>query len=169
MDAYAAPLRARYPDALRCTCLADGEPCAPERLSVRTVNFGQRWRTEGMTEVAYRAELPLAYVEDVLREHVADYVQDSREHPDPDDEYDRALAAAEYPDAERVLATPALRDPLLEFFRYEILGHWFGTGHPEREPGYVLNTVDHTEVRDGLVVFAGTARRSGMPVRYQDV
>jgi hypothetical protein len=132
------------------------------------MNFGQHWRTEGMQDVLYHVEVPFAYVEDVLREHTAGYVQDSREHPDPDDAYDRALAAAGHPDTERVLATPELRDPLLDLFRYEILGHWLGTGHPEREPGYVLNTVERIQVAGGLVAYTGTARRSGMPVRHQD-
>jgi hypothetical protein len=164
-----AAVRARYPDAHRCRNVVEGRPCAPERITIRTMNFGQHWRTEGIEEVAYRVEVPLAYAEDVVREHVADYVQDSREHPDPDDAYDRALAAAGYPDTARVLATPELRDPLLGFFRYEILGFWLGAGEPDRQPDYVLNTVERIDVREGRVAYTGTARRSGIPVRYQDV
>jgi hypothetical protein len=166
---FGAALRARYPDASRCACEVDGRACTPEHIAIRTMNFGQHWRTAGIEEVAYRVELPRAYVDDVLREHVPGYVEDCRDHPDPySDELDHAIREAGYPDVAGVLANAALRDPFIEIFRYDILSGWFGAGPPDREPGCVLNTLDRIEVGDDRVAFAGTARRSGVPVRYQD-
>jgi hypothetical protein len=169
MPLFAADLRARYPDAHRCTCTVDGEPCAPERISLRSMNFGQHWRTEGVEEVACSVEVPRAFLLDFLREQVPEYVDDSRRQPDPDSEVDRALEAAGWPDVDGVLAIPYLRDAMAEFYAHDLLLYWLGDGPPDREPGFVLNTIDRIELDEERITLAGTARRSGVPVRYQDV
>lgn len=161
-------LRARYPGAHRCACVVDGEACLPGRVSVRIMNFGQHWRTPGIVDVPYRIELPRPFVDDLLGEHLPDYIEDSRKFPDPGSEIDRALEAAGWPGAGEVLRRPELARHFIRFFGYDLLVYWLVDGPSDLERDFVLNTIDAIDVGDDVVALSGTARRTGMPVRYQD-
>lgn len=163
---FGSEVRSRYPGARRCACSVDGQACSPGRVSVRVMNFGQRWRTPGIVDVQYRIELPRAFVLDVLGEHLPDYVDDSRNFPDPDSAIDRALQAADWPSAAEVLNMPELAHHFIRFYGYELLGHWVGGAAGEHD--WVLNTIDRIELAEDVVALSGTARRAGTPVRYQD-
>ena len=162
-------LRARYPEAERCACVVDGQACAPERVSVRVMNFGQHWRTAGIVDVPYRIELPWRYVLDLITHDVDDYIEDSRSFPDPDSEIDRALEAAGWPSAGEVMRQPEMARNFIEFFGCDLLTYWLVDGPSDPERDFVLNTIDEIELGDEVVALSGKARRTGMPVRYQDV
>jgi hypothetical protein len=167
---FAHALRSRYPTAHACTCVVDGRVRPPETVSIRCVNFGQHWRTAGIEDVEYRVEVPQRLLLDLLREQLHEYVEDCQKHPDPEFDMDQLLREADWPTAEQVMATPHLADFFARWFAHDLLLHWLGDGPPEQEPGFVLNTVESIAFAEGSVLtIQGKARRSGIPVRYQDV
>lgn len=156
---FSAALRARYPDAPRGACVVGGRACAPERVAVRTMNFGQAWRSPGSADVEYRVEVPRAFFLDLLRAELPAYLDDSRRFPDPASAIDRMLAAAGWPTAAEVLARPELANAFAGFFAHELLLRWFGDGEPARRPGFVLNTIERVEaVGERVIAISGTAR-----------
>lgn len=160
-------LRARH-DALEASYLVGGQAVRPEQLSVRSMNFGQHWRTPGVVEVTYELTLPRSYVIEHLDAELPEYVADSLEHPDATNALENALRAAGWPPARTILEDEALTRLTLAFFAHDMLLRWLGDGPPTLEPSFVLNTVSAERRRGGVPVFEGVARRSG-PVRYQDV
>lgn len=163
-----SPLRARYPGAHRCACVLDGQACPPGRVSVRVMNFSQHWRTPGIVDVPYHIELPQPFVVDLLGQHLPDYIEDCKNFPDPESGIERALEAAGWPSASEVLTMPDLARYFVRLFGYDLLAWWLVDGPTDDERDFVLNTIDSIEVRDDVVALGGTARRTGMPVRYQD-
>ena len=158
-EEFSAALRARYPDASRCACVVSGRSCAPDRLTVRTMNFGQPWREPGADDVAYRVEVPRAFFLDLLRAELPAYLDDSRRFPDPGSAIDRMLAAAGWPTADEVLARPELANAFAGFFAHELLLRWFGDGPPARVPAFVLNTIERVEaVGERVIAIHGRAR-----------
>lgn len=167
---FARELRALYPTAHACTCIVDGRECPPATVSLRSMNFGQQWRTAGIADVEYRVEVPQRLLLDLLREQLHELVEDCQQHPDPDFDLDQILREADWPTAEQVMATPHLADFFARWFAHDLLLHWLGDGPPEQEPGFVLNTVDSVAFAEPpILTIRGRARRSGIPVRYQDV
>ena len=167
---FGSKLRAKYADAASCACIIDGEERALGRVSKRTMNFGQRWRTEGVVDVDYRIELPRAFLLDFLTRELPGYIADCQAHPDPECTLDRTLRAANWPDAGEVMTRPELIHFLVEYLAHDLLLHWLGDAEPEGDDGFVLNTVDSVDVTgDRVIALRGKARRTGMPVRYQDV
>jgi hypothetical protein len=132
------------------------------------MNFGQGWRTPGVVEVSYELTLPISFLIEYLDAQLPEYVADSLEHPDPSDLFENALRAAGWPSAKALLEDPDLARLALDLFGHDLLLQWFGDGPPE-EPGFVLNTVMAPLRREGVPVFQGSARRSGVAVRFQDV
>ena len=165
---FGAALRARYPDAANCACVIDGQNRPPERVSKRTMNFGQHWRTAGVVDVGYRIELPRAFLFDLLSRDLPELIADCKAHPDPECTLDGTLRAANWPDAGEVMRRPELTQFFAEYLAGALLLHWFGDG--EREGGFVLNTVDRVHVTgERAITLEGKARASGAPVRHQDV
>ena len=156
---FSAALRARYPDASRCACVVGGQAYTPDRLTVRTMNFGQAWRAPGAADVGYRVEVPRAFFLDLLRAELPDYLDDSRRFPDADSAIDRMLAAAGWPAEGEVLARPELANAFAGFFAHELLLRWFGDGLPAHRPGFVLNTIERVEtVGEHVIAIEGHAR-----------
>ncbi len=58
--------RRRQHPGPEATYVADGRPCAAEQLSLRTMNFGQPWRSAAVEEVAYAAVLPGSFLLEYL-------------------------------------------------------------------------------------------------------
>ena len=140
--------------------LVDNQPVPLESLSVRSMNFGQAWRTPGVREISYSLQIPMAFFLELLArpEQLPDLIDDTRRFPDPDDPLDRALIDAGYPDAAEAMAHPTLARELARFFAHEALLRWLGDGPPQAEPGFVLNTVDRVEVRAEGILLEGTGR-----------
>lgn len=155
---------------------ADSAPVDAARLSVRSMNFGQAWRTPGVEEVRWTAALPPSFVADLLGARLREHVKDSLAYPDPDDPLEAALALRNWPTAAEVLALgaaglmpPELAELLLQKFAWDLAAEWFGTGPPEREPGFVINTVSAALGPGAQARLEGTARRSRIAVAFQDV
>lgn len=161
-------VRARYPEVTGASCAAEGARVVPERLSVRSMNFGQHWRTPGVVDVDYRVELPRRFLRDVLARELPGYVDDCLKFPD-DDPFEVALRARGLPGAEGVAADEALCREALWYFARDLLVEWLGDGWPDEEPGWVLNTVDRVGVLEGVCWVEGRCRRSQAGVKYQDV
>lgn len=152
----------------RCKVVCEGKECPWEALSVRTMNFGQHWRTPGVVEVQYALELPFDYFADFARSELPEYIADAREHPStlPLDE---ALRARGWPDVEEVLRDQNTATLALEYFASDLLLHWLGDGLPAQPGGYILNSVDRVSLDGGRVRVEGTGRRDAGPAAYQDV
>ena len=166
---FARDRRDLYPEASSCRAMAEGRAVAAEAMRLRTMNFGQFWRTHGIVDVEYRIEIPSRFFVDVLREELPGYVADAREFPDPGSELDRSLRACGWPSPDEVMEHPALARQLALYFAHDILLRWLGDGCPDAEAGYVLNTADEVRFDGETLVIEGKARRAGIPVVYQDV
>jgi predicted component of type VI protein secretion system len=148
--------------------LVDGQPSAAARLRVRTMNFGQPWRTPGLEEVDVRVTLGARFVADWIDALLPEVRADALAHPDPDDDLARALALRGWPSAAVALGEPELARGLVASFAHDLLLSWLGDGAPDEEPSFVLNGARVEEVADGRPVLAGRARRNDRPVRVQD-
>ncbi len=159
---FGAALRLRCPDSSRCSYIVNNGPRSPENISVRAMNFGQHWRTENVVDVGYQIELPMSFVRDGLAGLIADYVEDAKEHPDPDSELDRALEVAGWPSVPSILETAALLVRFTELYGYDLILRWFGDGEPQHQPGVVLNTIDTIDLvtHPEVVTFEGRARET---------
>jgi hypothetical protein len=161
-------LRNRFSGTAICRCEAEGVVLEPKSFRVRTMNFGQRWRTPEIVDVRYTIEVPLDYVCEFLATPLRDYREDAELHPDVDDDLECALRAGNWPSAEGALSQPTLFPLLLDFWAHDILLQWLGDPGPPTEPGFIVNTAttfDH--VPHGIRI-GGKCRRSGLPVLYQD-
>lgn len=168
-------VRARFPEAAACRLQItpdDGQPLLVpiEAISLRTFNFRQHWRTEGVPEVSYRVEIPLAFALEELERQLPEFVDDSIRFPDDDPlPLETALRDADWPPPATVLSDPTLAPLALDWYAYDLLAAWFGCGEPSAQPGFVLNTIDGLGITDdGRAWFDGRGRRAGIPVRYQD-
>ncbi len=164
VDEYRA-LHGHEPASYAC----GAQPVELAQLGVRSMNFGQAWRTAGIVEVDYEVVLPRGYVLDVLEEGLRETKADAIEHPDLASGLDRALRDRGWPDAASALGDPHLEALLLDFYGHELLLYWLDGGEPRAEPGFVLNTIARSWVQGGTVAFRGRARRTGVPVKFQDV
>lgn len=150
--------------------LVAGHSMAAEALRVRTMNFGQHWRTPGIVEVRYAVVLPGAYALELLSLDWDEFIDDYQRFPEPDDPLDRVLRGLDWPDPARALADPVAAPLVLDFFAHEFLLRWFGDGVPDG-PGFVLNTYDEVRMAGPDVYLAGLARPHDphVPYAYQDV
>lgn len=161
--------RRPFPEEARCVCTAAGTAVDPARLAVRSMNFGQHWRTEGIVDVRYSVELPIRYFVAFLEEVYPEQIRDLQTDGEASLPIDVALAAAGYPSLSSAVADRDLAVLLARYWAHDLLLHWLGDGPGEEETEYVLNTVDGVSCGDASVVLTGLGRRAGVPVRYQDV
>jgi hypothetical protein len=147
----------------------DGSRCTAEQISLRTMNFGQHWRTAGIQDINYSVTLPQLFIIDYINQEMPEYRMDSEKCPDPTDTFEAELKAHGWPSAEIIITIPKLSKLAIEYFAHELLLEWFGAGPPETEPGFILNTIDDFSVFDHLVLFKGKCRRSRPNVAFQDV
>jgi hypothetical protein len=131
------------------------------------MNLGQHWRTEGVGEVGYAIEVPLAALAEVMEREHAGYVRDSIDHP-LDDPYERAQRERGWPSVPEMLEDPGLLRMSVEWYAGDLLVAWLGDAGPDASPGFVINTVRFERRTGDAVVVAGRARRADRPVRYQD-
>ena len=81
---------------------ADGRPVRAAQLGVRSMNFGQYWRTPDTRTVPYDVTLPLTFVISVLGRELPEYTRDCLAHPGTDP-FEDALRNRQWPGAEAVL------------------------------------------------------------------
>lgn len=169
MSVFGAALRAAYPEAEGCVCTAEGARVPPEAFRIRTMNFGQHWRTPGIVDVAYRAELPAAFLRDLARRELPAWMDEARTFPD-EGEMEDALRAAGWPSPDDAVADRGIAVLVARTFAMDLLGEWFDAGRPTAEPGYLLNTADAVHLAPGGgVIIEGRARRADVPAYYQDL
>ena len=166
---FGRDVRELFPSAAHCMCIVEGTPVEPERLNLRSMNFGQHWRTPEIDDVRYSVEIPFDYFVALLREELPEHIRDLQEHGDFAFPFERALEAAGWPSAEIAAEIPDLAAALADYYGHDLLLHWLGDGPPDREPGYVLNTISEVSLSPTKLTLSGAARKSGVPVRYQDV
>ncbi len=166
---FGRDLRELFPGATHCLCTAEGIGVDPERLSLRSMNFGQHWRTPQIEDVPYSVEIPFDYFVAFLRENLPEHIRDLQAHGDFVFPFERMLESAGWPSAEAAAQNPGLAAALADYYGHDLLLHWLGDGPPDREPGYVLNTITEISRSPAGMKLAGSARRSGIPVRYQDL
>jgi len=163
-----AELRARFGWAAERICgAAGGEPVRAGQLALRTMNFGQPWRTEGIEEVDCTVLVPLALLAEEMEREYADFVEDCEAHPS-DDPYEAAQRERGWPSVPRMLRDPELLRMSAGWYGTELLRRWLGDGGPAEKPGFVINTAVFRDREGELLRFAGRARRAGQPVRCQD-
>jgi hypothetical protein len=160
-------LRARYSPDASAACWAEGARVRPEQVTVRSMNFGQYWRTPGIREVRCAVEIPRAFVRDRLDQWLRELADDARRHPS-DDPLEAALRERDWPGGAAALSDPGLHDPLLSRHGHDLLLEWLGDGEPAELPGWMLNSVDRWQLGRDFLVLGGMARQAGEAVAYQD-
>jgi hypothetical protein len=138
-------------------CTIDGAAVDRARVSVRSMNFGQHWRTEGVVACRYELGIP----DDALVQFLEGWLPQVYADLEDGEPLDRALAHRPAPRA--LLADRALAARALAAWDHELLLRYLDDGGGDA----VLNTIDQVELVDGGVVMRGEGRRAGV-VRYQD-
>jgi hypothetical protein len=146
---------------------ADDQLIRASQVSLRSMNFGQHWRTPTILEVGYCLHIPLAFIADVFARELPDYIEDAIRFPG-DDTFEAALRNRHWPAAKTILADAELCPLALQYFGHEILLAWLGDGEPCEAPGYIINTIERCSRFDQFVEFRGRARKAGQKVAYQD-
>lgn len=163
-------IRARHLGTPNLVYEVDATPYPPTAIAVRTMNFGQHWRTPNVDIHQYRVELPRSLLAEVLDTELADIVDDSRRFPPtPDEDFESALASASWPTPQAVSTDFMLENLALAYFALDRLGHWFGDGLPEGRPGVILNTVESTGLAVDRCWVAGTCAFAANLRAYQDL
>jgi hypothetical protein len=147
---------------------ADGLPVHAAQLRVRSMNFGQHWRTLGVRDVRYNVTIPLAFVAHLLRRELQGYIEDCLKFPGAEP-LEVSLRRMEWPETGQVLDDPELCALALRWIAHECLLEWLGDGDPEESPGFVINTVEVAKRQGEAVQLAGAARPAELPVQFQDV
>lgn len=161
--------RKQYPEAVLCTCIVAGCTVSPQALRVRSMNFGQHWRTPGIRDVSYSVEIPHRFWIDVVARDLPEIVDDARKFPEDDDELEAALRLRGLPAVIDEKTALELAPLLLRHFAHDLLLEWLGDGLPDLTPGWVINTIDAPVFDAHRVKLSGIARTDEIPVRYQDV
>lgn len=117
-------------------------------FKVRTMNFGQEWCTAGIEDFRYEIAVPLQRLAAVMQNRNADV---ATALVDP---ATSQLALANYGHATLV----GLEKSLAAYARAAQLPRW------------VLNTIESTDVVDGMAIIRGMARApvDGDDIKYQD-
>lgn len=161
--------RRNYPDAARCICRAEGHIVHAQALSLRSMNFGQHWRTEGIREVSYSVEIPHRFWLDVVARELPEFVDDAMKFPSDDDKLEAELRVRGWPSSLDDKTALDLAPLWVRYFDHDLLLEWLGDGPPDEHPGWVVNTIESIVIEADRVRFTGTARTTEIPVRYQDV
>ena len=157
-----AELRARFGYGPERPCAAaDGVPLRAGQLSCRSLNFG-RWNfTEGLARAAYTAEVPVAYLREVMEREHPQYVADSLRWPEADDALEQELRARGWPPVADVIDDAEVLPLVLDLYAHDLLVRWLGDGQPPELPGWVANTLERMERRGDVLLLGGTALEAG--------
>jgi hypothetical protein len=160
----------RYAWRMVTLCQVEGMPVNSTALSLRSMNFGQHWRTGPLQEVCYQVSLPIEWLVEVSSRNWEELVQDAQRFPEDDELLEFQLRALSWPTPQKAFEHIDIASLLAERFSFECLLRFLGDGPPDDSPGFVLNTIDKVTV-SSMVTFAGTARPHDpqMTYRFQDV
>ena len=167
MTLRAQNVRDQYPAG---SYVVAGTTVSIERLKVRTMNFGQHWRGEAVISLPYTFKLPLQLAIDIVNWLLPEYVEDSKEYPDPEDLMEQLLKQEGWNTDGQYLLTEGpelLRQMLIEYYAHDMLMQWIGDGSLEQD-GYVINSCDLVEIHGDQLVIEGKCRASGTSAVYQD-
>jgi hypothetical protein len=166
---YGAQLRSGYPDAVGCVCTAEGRPVDPSALSVRSMNFGQHWRTEGIVDVECSVEMPRAWLVDFATREWASIVEDAQRFPEDDTALDAALRARGWPAPDVAIAEDEVARHAAEWLAYDLLEAWLGAVETSAGERWVINRIVDVRIRSDVVHVAASGRRDDRPVMFQDL
>ncbi len=93
--------RSRYPSPLEY--LVDSHSVTPAQLSVRSMNFGQLWRTQGIQVREYKVTLPIQFFIDILEKEVPAFVDDAKKHPDINSAFENTLRIKGWPTVSKII------------------------------------------------------------------
>lgn len=151
-----------------------GAPTPLTAFKVRTMNFGQTWRTPGIDDISFELAVPLPCLAAVLqRKHVAP-AGEQIANPSEDSLYEALRRARGWPEFAAVLADAELRQ--LAFARYghecllELEKCLAGVARAAQLPRWVLNTIVSIEANASVGIIRGMARApvDGDDIKYQD-
>ena len=167
MGERAALVRSNY---LPGAYTVQGQTVVVEQLKIRTMNFGQHWRGEGVQSLPFEIELPIKFGIDIIEWQLPSYIEDSKQYPDLEDLMEGLLRHEGWPEDGSYLlreGPEVLRQLLLEYFAHEMLLQWFGDGDLQAH-GFVLNTCDEVYISGDHILISGQCRASGTSSAYQD-
>jgi hypothetical protein len=144
----------------------DGESVPMSRVHVRVMNFGQHWRTGGVTEATFRLRVSLDLVASFLERDLRERIADAPKFPEDLDAFDDELAKKGWPNAADIMRDATLRAMFVEELGYDFL--LYVADSPSDGDDFVLNTVDHRSIDGDCVVLVGACRRPGIGIAYQD-
>jgi hypothetical protein len=157
-----AALRARFghpPERLSVT--VDGARLRAGQLSCRSMNFGSFHGAEDLPRAAYAAEVPVAFLLEMMEREHPSYVEDFLAHPDPGNAFEQAQRERGWPSPREMLDDPVLLPPALDLYAHDLLLRWLGDGQPPETPGWVANTITRQALVDGAVIIEGIALPAG--------
>jgi hypothetical protein len=159
-----AAVRARfgYPPERPCATVA-GERVRGTQLSCTLQGFGdRRWAdAAGLPRADFTAEVPVAFLREMMEREHPSYVEDARRFPDADDPFEAAQRERGWPAPDRMLADPLLLPLTLAFYAHDLMVDWFGDGQPPDRPGWVAHAFAGQALVDGTVLIYGVALPAG--------
>ena len=163
------PTQLRTKHANAGAYFVDSKPVGVEQCSVRSMNFGQHWRSENVIPITYTITLPYSLFVEIVDSELPELIDDMKTHPDADDKYEKLLREHKWPDSvNRVMLNTELAVKTLEWLGHEMMLRWFGDGKPESSSGFVFNTIESVSFNNNNPVITGMGRMGGQPVAYQD-
>lgn len=154
------PFERRSGFKLDSICHVDLHLVRPSQISVRSMNFGQHWRTEGERDFEYFVAFPVQLFFDVLAREAPAFVKDAILNPDKECALENIQRNRGWPSVDQVLADHKIAALWLEYLAHTLLLEWFGDGEPESEPGYVTNTVERAIFDPVRPVLCGQGERT---------
>ena len=143
-----------------------GTPHNLRRVAIRHMNFGQHWRTKGITDLPYELRLPHVCLRHIIESQLEAFVEDAKKFPE-DDEFEMALRSRNWPDIDEILGDAELRDLSLDYFALDILRDVLDA--PPVPDGFVLNTICNTSYEASYLRISGLGARVAELKAYQDI
>ena len=162
-------LRVTYTESSACRCTASGQEVAVDALAVRTMNFGQHWRTPGAVDEEYSLELPATYVRDFLERNLPEWRRLAQKNLYYGDRLGVALCSADWPEPKVVVTQPDRLALVFEVYERDILDIWCGAYGSGVIDCFILNNVDKVEVVGRVVRVTGRALKMPDKAAYQDI
>ena len=167
-DRCGEELRAIYSESAGCRTQFAGRPVSVGAFTVRSMNFGQHWRTPRAHDDDYSIQLPLTFVRDYLNHNLREWCSEAQGDPDPHDLLGNAMRSSDWPSVDSVLCRPDLLALVLQAFGNDLLDVWCGARSLGAVDHFIVNTTDRIDLDGELVCISGRALRRNGPLAYQD-
>jgi len=170
--------RENYTEYQLCSYLVSDKEVNPNDITIRTMNYGQCWRSHVIVESPYKVMLPVRYVVDFLETEYTElrtFCIEEKDDPDPLC-LEFEMAAANYPETIQLIFNDIIRyanliNELILWFEWEILDSWLGN-HVDSHliPTYAINSVTSVSLRENLIIVEGICRNAlGETFKMQDI